>query len=307
MKDTNDKTPNTESEEKWNIHYQLTEQLGFSKDWDGIVKATNAKNVALVFDDEPEIEKLLETASFISNLEALTIRKSAIKSLPEHLSKLLDLRIENTDIEQLPKNIGSRLVKLSANNNKLKELPKSFGAKSPIASLSANNNQIESIDLNFCKLPHLGFLYLNNNKISSLPEDFSNLESLQELELANNKLSELPMFFYKLTKLKKLNLSGNQLSELPAGLDAFTNLEELDLSNNNLTSVPHNLRALAGASLKMIDFRNNPIKYTKELQEDLIKMFEGIQLLLPKPIDSESEKTSVVGKVSGFFKGLLKK
>ena len=133
----------------------------------------------------------------------------------EELINLKELFLSNSQIEEIPKEIGEliNLRELKLNKNEIKEIPSEIG-----------------------KLINLKYLYLHNNKIVDVPKEIGELINLRELNLSSNQITEIPPEIGKLTNLKYLYLHNNKIVDVPKGLGNLTNLYNLTIYNNKLSN-----------------------------------------------------------------------
>lgn len=111
-------------------------------------------------------------------LEELCVHSNRLKSLPDTLCNLINLR----DLY-----LGE--------NHKLKELPHNFGSLIRLSEL----------DISSCSLDHL-------------PESLSNCTSLSKVWMSHNKLKYLPSQLGRLHQLKELHVCNNKLQYFPASI-----------------------------------------------------------------------------------------
>nr|WP_315022143.1 COR domain-containing protein [uncultured Aminipila sp.] len=173
------------------------------------------------------------------------------------LSNLLTLKLDNTQIEELPElSIFSQLKVLSIRNTKIKNL-----------SLMKELNKLKYLDLaNSCisecgfidKTPLLEILNLKETNIVDLPE-INGLTNLRILNCSYLNIKEVPII-NKLTKLtmlnlgytniinlenamlpisiRTLNLEGTAIKKIPEQVTKLINLRKLILCDMELDSLP---------------------------------------------------------------------
>jgi Leucine-rich repeat (LRR) protein len=206
----------------------------------------------------------VEITSNFDVLQILNLSWTTIKSLPESIVRLVNLRqlevldLEGTEIWDLPENPRwPMLLELFLHNNqKLRKIPPLFFdymtalqtlnlSKTGISSLPESIVKLASLKkliLSYCldfmelspkvgELKQLEVLNLEGTKIMDLPEN-PRWPMLLELFLHNNKdLRKIPpLFFNYMTALQTLNLSKTGISSLPESIVKLASLKKLILS-----------------------------------------------------------------------------
>lgn len=215
----------------------------------------------LNFYDEKKIQHVSsKTTSFpvYPNLKRLELsRCTNMKSLPDGMEKLEELKLEKTGITTLPESIRKNLTHLVWIDCGVTYIPK----MEYLLELYCYNNLLTSIDAE--NIPRIGLLHCDHNQLTELPE----LPEINDLNCSHNQLRHLPS---NMEYLDKLVCSNNQLTSLPDDLDRLT---LLDCSNNQLRALPSNMTELMdlkcdnnqitslprGMNLYHLSCKNNPL------------------------------------------------
>ena len=114
-------------------------------------------------------------------------------SLCSMMTKLVVLKLDRCQLEELPENIGDlvNLELLYASHNKLQRLPRSLSRCSKLVTLVLNHNEVHSVP-SFVGhvLTKLTFIDLSSNPLRALPTSITNLK---ELSVFIIKETELPL------------------------------------------------------------------------------------------------------------------
>ncbi|XP_017755521.1 PREDICTED: leucine-rich repeat protein soc-2-like [Eufriesea mexicana] len=130
----------------------------------------------------------------------------------EHLSKLVDLNLCNSQLHDLPNYL-----------NMLKGL----------TYLNLNNNNFVSLPNVICELCNLKKLWACENQIQRIPSNLGNLTNLEILSLNMNQLTDLPNSCAKLNRLEVCYISCNLFKRIPKCVaKGMKNLQILDFSQN---------------------------------------------------------------------------
>ena len=124
-------------------------------------------------------------------------------------TNLLDLRLSNNSLANVPSELGDTLVNIILDGNAIRIIPETIG-----------------------NLKTLRALYVHNNRyISKIPARIGQLEVLYVFDIRNNSLTSLPIELGGLKSLKYLYLEGNPLCNI----------------SNWISMVPPNIRASVSA------------------------------------------------------------
>jgi len=163
--------------------------------------------------------------------------------LIHNLTNLTSLKLNNTYIKEIPKNILKlkKLESLSIDSCRLEQLPQEIGDLSNLCELSLQANLIKTIPKSLFTLRKLQKLDFYGNQITIIPKEIGFLIDLEYVNFWGNKVKELPKSICNLTNLNDLNLSGNDFSELPDCLARLLKLEHLDINMSSLKTLPLSL------------------------------------------------------------------
>jgi len=116
---------------------------------------------------------------------------------PKQLSNLTGLFLSNTELTQVPPEIGqlNQLRELFLYNNRLTQVPPEIG-----------------------QLKQLQYLYLYNNRLTQLPQEIGHLNQLRELDLSDNGLTQVPPEIGQLKQLLRLYLNNTGLTQVQQDL-----------------------------------------------------------------------------------------
>jgi Leucine-rich repeat (LRR) protein len=184
-------------------------------------------------------------------------------------NRLLTFSINDTNIKELPKEIGvlEHLQWLDLAGNDLKKIPKEIGDLKNLQSLNLSGNSIKKLPKEISELYNLNNFDLHGNELSEIPKEFSELISLKRLNLANNMLKELPQNISEFKNLQWLNLSGNNLTKLPSGIGKLIKLEGLDLCDNKISELPNEIGYML--NIESLNLSNNLLS---ELPEEICNL-----------------------------------
>ena len=175
------------------------------------------------------IGKLVELPDEIcqfKRLETLNLRYNGIRSLPDCITELKDLKY----------------VDLSTNRL---EVEPPFWEWSKLETLNLERNLLKNLSDRWQNNPALRILKLNSNPISGTIESLAECRSLEELWLIKTCINSLPSKINQLEKLLKLRIDksaftsfdknyqfecDNYLTHLPSSLEQLKNLEFISVS-----------------------------------------------------------------------------
>ena len=202
----------------------------------------------LSFDNTP-ITELPPWIGELTNLEMLDLRKTALRTLPDELCDLPNLRwiscFGTKTLERLPERIG-RLKQLRYLNLQycgLVELPASI-VELPI-ELQINANRLTTLPASIGQ-KRIAELDLRGNCITSLPDEIVEC-GIVELSLMENGMTALPPVLGRMPDLEVLVLDGNRDLDLPAAckiLATAPNLQTISLNSMGLGKLPDELALL---------------------------------------------------------------
>ncbi len=214
---------------------------------------------------------LMALSNFPNDKEKLRNAKSltfsveySFNDLPDdfvNLRNLEELRFENFDFKQLPKNICKLtwLKSLSisdwdGDHFALRPLPSEFANLQALERLYLCDYDLCEFPNIICELKNLKELHLSACALNALPDELSRLEKLEFLDVSENYFSKFPKVITKLTALKALQIHCCGLNELPKELANLQKLQRLDLWNNDFFEFPQVLCELS--ELKELNIAN---------------------------------------------------
>jgi hypothetical protein len=204
--------------------YQWFDEIGYPRRW------LSEDEIATTYWFDPreyrgKIRDIPKAIRCLKSLEKLCLADAPIKSLPENIGELQNLRL------------------IELGNRAWRELENGVhGVRT--------NTEFTRLPASFTRLKNLERLDIQRTALRELPEDFGELANLEYLELSCNALERLPGSMARLKKLTRLFIGGNQLTGLPEWIGEFEKLEHLCIGGNPLKTVPDwlgempNLRSL---------------------------------------------------------------
>lgn len=211
----------------------------------------------------PEVEKASQEQRYelVLNGSAISERISS-NGLDRgifQLTKLNFLQISNTNLEELPSEIGNlvNLKTLDLHRNALKTIPSSIGNLKEVKILDISGNCLKELPAELGELESLHTLNLNCNQLSAIPSVVK-LKHLAKLDVSHNELSDLPNGIFKLELIAEILASSNQISVLSEEVSNLQMLKNLDMSSNALEGVPAGLASCL--KLKELNLKENRIK-----------------------------------------------
>ena len=167
-----------------------------------------------------------KAVSQLTEVEVLDLSRNPIKTLPQHLCNLQNLKT----------------LKLSWCD--LIEIESVVICLTSLEELDLSSNKFDTLPQDLSKLKHLKILRLENCGLTEVWSAITQLTSLEELYLSGSRAETVPQDLSKLKHLKILRLEGCGLTEVCSAITQLTSLEELDLSWNNVETVPQDLSKL---------------------------------------------------------------
>ena len=182
--------------------------------------------------------KSVEGIGLLTGLTSFSCYKNELEALPAEFGNLTNLTDINLckaySLRSLPPEIGKlkKLTHLRVNMTQLESLPKEIGDCEALEFLLASNTGISAIPPEIGKLKKLRVLALTGTQITDLPDSICELSSLAELYLSFTNLTALPKDFGKLSNLEILRLFGCNLKTLPRSMRQLKNLRHLNVYDN---------------------------------------------------------------------------
>ncbi|GMJ12540.1 hypothetical protein like AT4G19050 [Hibiscus trionum] len=195
---------------------------------------------------ELDLSDCKSQAEQLPSLEGLNllevIKLSGYKALSEigsleHMSKLEQLHLSETQISTLPKLSPNPTKLRSIILNKCTQLKEAPDFKIPpqLEELDVRGTNLKGINFEaLSRLARLRKLRLSKTAFDCIQSYLANLKQLEVLDLSGEAVESLPSSLASLTNLQQLLLKGcSSLKELPS-LNSLSKLEELDLSGTQV-------------------------------------------------------------------------
>ena len=154
-----------------------------------------------------------EIFDLADTLEILDLSGNALRTLPDDLARLHQLRI------------------LFCSDNQFTELPAVLGQCPRLTMVGFKANQIHTVSSQ--ALPRgLRWLILTDNRLQALPPEIGQCAQLQKLMLAGNQLQALPPELAACTRLELVRIAANRLTAFPDMLLRLPRLAWLAYAGN---------------------------------------------------------------------------
>lgn len=186
-----------------------------------------------------EIPKGIFTLPALKNLSELVIADMKLKTIPQSISCLTQLRylsFRNNYLTTIPDVFAkaSLLKDFSLRNNRLKTIPKAIKSMGALEKLDLGQNPIgKGFDL-LTFLPRLKELMLDEVSLRVIPASLESIQSLQSLYLRDNQVRGGFEILAGLPKLEELNLNNNRYKTIPKELENVSHLKILKLEDNHI-------------------------------------------------------------------------
>ncbi|KAJ3446246.1 hypothetical protein M0812_08783 [Anaeramoeba flamelloides] len=235
------------------------------------------QNLVILEANFNKIETITMEISNLKKIKKISLKKNAIRNLPNEFQKLdetlIEILLTDNNFEEFPNLLltfeylekidfesnAIKEIKINNNNNnnnnnnkKKKEIKLKF-----LKTLNISKNDIQYLDDNiFLKLFHLEKLILHHNNLKELPVSIGKLTNLKLLFLRSNLLTRLPNEIGSCASLQTLSLAQNQLFQLPDELGNLVSLRKLLLEDNNLKELPNSLNKLEKLEILNLSLNN---------------------------------------------------
>ena len=273
------------------------------------------------------LPRSLEVFGFLKLLNLSNCQFSVWPGQISHLRSLVELRLDNNRLQDLPAEAFdglSELQVLNLENNAIRSIPRAVARCSKMIRLHLSKNQLESIPESLGALSQLQLLELRENRLESLSARFTTgLSSLKTLDARRNRLREIPMlpqsphfrelllsfnFITQLdaarllgaAQLSVLDLADNKLESIDSTVADLRNLAFLNVANNNLRGLPHALGYMP--KLTRLLTEQNPIRTIN--RGILTGSCEGLKKYLrsrgPAPASAEQDRAGTGAGMSAW-------
>jgi Leucine-rich repeat (LRR) protein len=169
---------------------------------------------------------------------------------------LRELAIARASITGFPKGITSELValeKLDISKNPITALPGWLFPGSKMRNLVASHTSIRALPGCVTRWKHLEGLDLSFSNLEVLPEAIGQCKKLRELRVRGSKIDALPESIGDCEGLEVLDIARTKVREIPASLGLCWRLRELDMSETMVDTLPTSLGTCT--NLECIKFR----------------------------------------------------
>ncbi|XP_031379160.1 disease resistance protein RPP5-like [Punica granatum] len=226
---------------------QCDSLCGLPEELNGLVKLTEltvTKKHFMSF-NFPSVDNLLE-------LKCVKLNNLQLGNFPDSLgalSSMVELDLTDTDIVQLPDEIGGlvELEKLCLRScKKMQKVPEALGELKSLVSLDLSSSGLVELPSTIGNLQKILCIRLSGcEEMRTLPSSLGELKSLVELDLKGTSIAELPQSIGGLENLKLLLLhSCKAIKELPETVGKLKSLVRLDLSGTAITALPDSIEGL---------------------------------------------------------------
>lgn len=142
-------------------------------------------------------------------LQRLDVSGTGLIRLREELSRcneLVSISANASKIKTLPENIGDliNLKHLNLGHNKIEELPKSIGDLKELQDLSLGSNELKSLPKEITGLEKLVSISLDFNRFEKFPKELLGLKSTYSIWIHNNSIKEIPLAVAKMPKIERI-------------------------------------------------------------------------------------------------------
>jgi Leucine-rich repeat (LRR) protein len=243
--------------------------------------------------DNVEMTHFPEALTQLQNLEIICLFKTGIKSLPESLSKM-------TELKQL------RLSEFSL-DGKLDAICELKALK----ALVLKQCELKSLPNSLQQLSELEYLDLSNNIFTELPEWIGAFKHLKTLKLSNCGLTELPSSIGELPQIQELEIKGNKFKSLPKTLLKLKSKVKVEPKFKALydEKVAKKMKELGKKPAVFTDFGFKlmviqSLMYEKELLLPKFDVHEFVENYTTRKIDIEEEGYDMIPEVKAYFEQL---
>jgi len=149
--------------------------------------------------------RLREELSRCNELVSISANASKIKTLPEGIGNLINLKHLNlgyNKIEELPKSIGNlkELQDISLGGNELKTLPKEISGLEKLVSISLEFNRFEKFPKELLSLKSTYSIWIHNNSLKEIPLELAKMPKIERILIDHEVITD-----QNIAELKKIN------------------------------------------------------------------------------------------------------
>lgn len=207
------------------------------------------------------IEPLFEAAARLSKLDVLGLNMASLRSVPERILELRELRwleLEGNDLDELPQVVCKldRLEALDIRGNPLTTIPREIERLQSLRALVLGRPSLESSGPGLTSVPDtftkLGKLHCIQLYPLSMPLEELQLHRFPELRYVGIHGQAVPAFVGELRQLHGLAIDTSDYQALPDGLGNLLELRYLRVTHTPLAEVPRwlsDMRKLRGLHL----------------------------------------------------------
>ncbi|XP_056168036.1 disease resistance protein RPV1-like [Syzygium oleosum] len=234
----------------------------------------------------------------LETLSAVNCRSLSICNFAGCLTSLLNLRLENTQITELPFGNFASLVELDLCRSGIQELPNSIGTMKNLRVLRMSCTSLRKLPGSLGMLEKLEEIDADGcDDLEELPSEIGRLSFLRILRLSDTNISEVPklpesltnlflttrapslQWISRLRKLESLELfCYGSASQLPSDFNLLSKLRELVLKVDNLECLPRlpqNLSRLRIYGRRTME-KSIDLSYLEKLSELSIWIWEQL-------------------------------
>lgn len=139
--------------------------------------------------------RLRDELAYCTELVSISANACKIKTLPEQVGNLINLRHFNLGY------------------NKIEKVPISFAELTSLKEVELGSNEIQSLPREITKMKHVGRISLEFNRFKEFPKEILELDNLYSVWLHNNNFKEIPLELAKMPKIKRILLDHEVITD----------------------------------------------------------------------------------------------
>ncbi|KAK3103755.1 hypothetical protein FSP39_021667 [Pinctada imbricata] len=228
----------------------------------------------------PQMTQWPTVVNKLSNLSDLTIRNSAIETIPDDafllLKNVYTLTLTSTSVRALPSSLqNTRIFILTLNDNKNLHAdgfpPAAFKHQTELRQFYINDGALETLPPIFTEMSVLAICSLTNTPLryineSVFPKNFSNI--FNEFDSDNSLFESVPHILSKVNSLSTIKLTNNKITYInETDFSGNSKLFWLHLSGNPITGISDDA------------FKHNPTLYYLYLDNTELTTIKNIHKL----------------------------